>query len=333
MGRTLLICSGGGHLKQLFTLADRIGILPAQQTWVTFDNDLSRSLLADREVVYAPFAAPRDAKNIVRIRMMASWMLENHVYDRAISTGASPAVAFLPAAARRGISAHYIESAARAAGPSISGRILSHFRQIRTYTQYPVWSNMRWHYRGSIFDAYTRGPSKSRSTLTRAVVSVGTQEGYGFDRLFRAVVPLLAGFSEVLWQTGPQDVSSLGINGRHGVPHHELQEAIAGSDVVIAHAGTGAALTAIEAGKTPILVPRLARYGEHVDDHQVQIASELDRRGLALMRHPEQLTSDDLAHAASRSVRKVSAPPFELDDPYSAPRQCLSELLHRTVRR
>jgi UDP-N-acetylglucosamine transferase subunit ALG13 len=314
MSNTLLVCSGGGHLKQLFTLAERIGISPAQQTWVTFENDFSRSLLADREVVYAPFAGPRDAKNIVRMRMMVGKVIGRGKFERAISTGSSPAVAFLPTAARRGVASHYIESAARATGPSVSGRILSRNRRVHTYTQYPVWSNTRWQYRGSIFDEYAPGSIRSVSNPRRAVVSVGTQEGYGFDRLFRAIVPLLAGFDEVMWQSGPQDVSGYGIEGRHGVPHHELKAAVAESDVVIAHAGTGAALTAIDAGKTPILVPRLARYDEHVDDHQVQIAYELDRRGLALMRHPEQLGSDDLVLAASRSVSKVIASPFALDD-------------------
>lgn len=312
--QTLLVCSGGGHLKQLFTLANRIGIPAEAQTWVTFENDLSRSILADREVVFAPFAAPRDAKNILRIRMMAGKVMAKHSFKSVISTGSSPAVVFLPMASRRGMEAHYIESAARASGPSVSGRILSHYKRVHTYTQYPGWSNVRWHYGGSIFDEYAPGPLHEVPSPKRAVVSVGTQEDYGFDRLFRAVVPLLSDFDEVLWQTGPQDVSGYGIDGRPGVPHHELQAAVAESDVVIAHAGTGAALTAIDAGKTPILVPRLARFAEHVDDHQVQIATELDRRGLALMRSPEQLSSEDLYLAASRVVNKVTASPFELDD-------------------
>lgn len=316
---TLLVCSGGGHLKQLFTLADRIGVPACDQTWVTFENDLSRSILADREVIYAPFAAPRDAKNIVRIRMMVGKVMAKHSFKSVISTGSSPAVAFLPTAARHGVAAHYIESAARADGPSVSGRILSHYKRVHTYTQYPGWSNVRWHYGGSIFDEYTPGPVRTVVAPKRAVVSVGTQEDYGFDRLFKAVVPLLRDFDEVLWQTGPQDVSNFGITGRPGVPHHELQTAVAESDVVIAHAGTGAALTAIDAGRTPILVPRLARFAEHVDDHQVQIAAELDRRGLALMRHPEQLSQQDLVVAASRTVTKVSAAPFALDDAEEPP--------------
>jgi UDP-N-acetylglucosamine transferase subunit ALG13 len=311
--RTLLVCSGGGHLKQLFTLADRIGIPAEQQFWVTFDNGLSRSLLADRATVFAPYAAPRDALNILRIRLVANMLLARTPFERVISTGSSPAVAFLPPAARKGIPAYYIESAARADGPSMSGRIVARNRGISTFTQYPVWADERWQYRGSIFDAYAPGPARATGTLRRAVVSVGTQEGYGFDRLYRTLVPLLADFDEVLWQTGPQDVSRFGITGRPVVPHDELKNAITEADIVVAHSGTGAALTAIEQGRVPVLVPRLARYREHVDDHQVQIAAELERRGLALHRPADQLTLADLEAAAARSTVRVNAPRFELE--------------------
>ena len=87
---TLLVCSGGGHLKQLFALASRIGVAPEDQVWVTFENGLSRSILADREVVYAPFAGPRDAVNIGRIALLAFRMLQSRRFDRAISTGIEP---------------------------------------------------------------------------------------------------------------------------------------------------------------------------------------------------------------------------------------------------
>jgi len=324
MTKTMMVCSGGGHLKQLHTLADRLGVDPEDQVWITFENGLSTSLLADREVHFAPFVAPRDLRNLWRLKSIAATVLDRHEYDRAFSTGSSPAVAVLPMAARRGIAAHYIESAARALGPSVSGRILERVRTVRTYTQYPAWQTDRWAYAGSIYDGFattdartspgegSAQPDVAPERIRRAVVTVGTQEGYGFDRLFDAVVPLLADCDEVLWQTGTQDVSAWGIEGRDRVPHAELETAVREADVVIAHAGTGSAITAFEQGRFPILVPRLARYGEHVDDHQVQIAREMERRGLAFMQTPEELDEGVLREAARRAVRTVDAPPMLL---------------------
>ena len=313
MAKTMMVCSGGGHLKQLDTFAERLGVAAEDQVWITFENGLSTDLLAGREVHFAPFVAPRDLRNLWRLRSLASRVLKMHDYDRAFSTGSSPAVAVLPMAARLGAQAHYIESAARAHGPSLTGRILQRASGVRTYTQYPTWQNDTWGYAGSIYDGFVPGePAAVPGRIRRAVVTVGTQEGYGFDRLFDAVVPLLADCDEVLWQTGTQDVSRWGITGRDKVPHDELNDAVREADVVIAHSGTGSAITAFEQGKFPILVPRLARHGEHVDDHQVQIAREMERRGLAFMQAPQDLDEGVLLEASRRSVRVVDAPPLVL---------------------
>ncbi len=77
----------------------------------------------------------------------------------------------------------------------------------------------------------------------------------------------------------------------------------------MAHSGTGAALTAIELGKCPVLVPGSPGTPKHIDDHQLQIAAELERRNLAVACAPEDLTRAVLASAASRSTARVDTPP------------------------
>jgi UDP-N-acetylglucosamine--N-acetylmuramyl-(pentapeptide) pyrophosphoryl-undecaprenol N-acetylglucosamine transferase len=88
-----------------------------------------------------------------------------------------------------------------------------------------------------------------------------------------------------------------------------MAAAIRGADVVVAHAGTGIALMALENGKCPILVPRRAMHGEHVDDHQLTIALELALRDLCISRDADSLKARDLVAAASRTVTKVTDPP------------------------
>jgi len=309
----LLVCSGGGHLRQLHGFAERIGYPKDKQLWVTFRNALSESLLSDRQVVYAPFTGPRDLRNFVKLVSLAGRVFADYRISEVISTGSSPAVAFLPRAAARGIPAHYIESAARADSPSLSGKLVSRDKRIQTYCQYPSWSDDRWAFRGSIFDEFVAGDVREAAPPPRrAVVSVGTQEGYPFRRLFEAVAPLLAGYDEVLYQTGDCDVSDLGIDGRPSISHADLRTAVASADVVITHAGVGAALTALEQSKHPILIPRSVRYGEHVDDHQQQVARELERRELATVRTPDQLTAEDLISASARSAITVVPPPLRL---------------------
>jgi UDP-N-acetylglucosamine transferase subunit ALG13 len=74
------------------------------------------------------------------------------------------------------------------------------------------------------------------------------------------------------------------------------------ADVIITHAGVGSALTALRAGKRAIYVPRRKRYDEHVDDHQVAMARELDSRGLVLAREADEITLADLEEAAGWRV-------------------------------
>ena len=51
-------------------------------------------------------------------------------------------------------------------------------------------------------------------------------------------------------------------------------------DIVITHGGTGAIIGAVKKGKKVIAVPRLAKYGEHVDDHQLQIIEQFKEQNL-----------------------------------------------------
>lgn len=52
--------------------------------------------------------------------------------------------------------------------------------------------------------------------------------------------------------------------------------------VFVGHAGPGTVLDARTAGRLPVVVPRLARHGEVVDDHQVTFGRWMDERGLAI---------------------------------------------------
>lgn len=51
------------------------------------------------------------------------------------------------------------------------------------------------------------------------------------------------------------------------------------ADLIITHGGTGAIIGASKLGKNIIAVPRLAKYREHVDDHQLQIVRVLEEEG------------------------------------------------------
>jgi UDP-N-acetylglucosamine transferase subunit ALG13 len=282
--------------------------------WVTFDSPQSRSLLAGRSVEYVRYSPSRDGKSTLTNMAAATRILSRDHFDVAVSTGATVAVSFLPVAHTLGIPSYYIESAARTSGPSLTGRLLQLVPGVRLYTQHRRFANRRWTYAGSVFDAFAATPLPQPKPISRIVVTVGASETYGFSRLFQALARILPTSIEVLWQTGCADVHTLGIPGRRQVAAAELQAAMAAADVVVAHAGVGSALSALEAGKVPVLVPREVAHHEHVDDHQFQIAADLGARGLAVVRRVEELTFADLVGAANQRVERATAPaPLELE--------------------
>ena len=60
------------------------------------------------------------------------------------------------------------------------------------------------------------------------------------------------------------------------------------SDMVITHAGVGSILLCLKLGKTPIIFPRLSAFGEHLDDHQLELSKNLENTGKVLVAYDEK---------------------------------------------
>lgn len=317
-GRTLLVASTGGHLDELYRLRERLRPAADDADWVTFDDPQSRSLLAGETVHHIPYIPPRGYVEVGRAVRQAGRLLRGRTYGRVVSTGSGIAIPYLTAARALGLQAHYVESAARTGEPSRTGAVLSRIPGVRLYTQYRSWEGPRWTYRGSLFDGYdhaanTAAPNRAK----RVVVTLGTMRTYGFRaavaRLAEVLPEVLADGADVLWQVGVTETADLGIRARTVVPTAELRDAIAEADLVVAHAGIGSTLSALDAGHRPVLLPRRASRGEHVDDHQVLIADSLAARGLAVVREATELTAADLRAAMGSTVRRELRPePFLL---------------------
>jgi UDP-N-acetylglucosamine--N-acetylmuramyl-(pentapeptide) pyrophosphoryl-undecaprenol N-acetylglucosamine transferase len=302
---TLLIASTGGHLAQLWRFWPRIQAagVDDEPLWLTFDTPQSRSLLVDQPTVFLRFTASRDYRSVVANVPPVIRILRSTPIERAFSTGSAIALSVFPLARAQRISCHYIESAARSAGPSVTGKALRFVPGVQTYCQYPNWASQRWHYAGSVFDDFSVAPQVD-TPIRRVLVMLGTIP-FPFGRLVERLRHLIPSDAEVLWQLGPSTPVK-GLGHTHTLlPEEDLREACRRADLIVTHAGIGSALMALESGKTPILVPRSRIHGEHIDDHQAYIASELARRHLAVHAAVDDLDQAILETAARGRVDHV----------------------------
>lgn len=118
------------------------------------------------------------------------------------------------------------------------------------------------------------------------LVTVGTHED-PFDRLVRAA-EALAGSERVVLQKGSSTVATPSCAAFATLAPAELDRLMAEARIVITHAGPTTVIEAAGHGHVPIVVPRRAEHGEHVDDHQVRFARRIADR-VHVVESPENL--------------------------------------------
>lgn len=122
---------------------------------------------------------------------------------------------------------------------------------------------------------------------------LGTEE-LPFDRAVDRALPLTSDDDLVVQHgfTPPRDDAER-ISWIRFAAYDRILALCREASAVVCHAGVGTIMTAMSAGKTPLVIPRLARFGEAVDDHQLQISSELARTNMVV--HLED--ADDIREA------------------------------------
>ncbi|HHV65852.1 MAG TPA: beta(1,3)galactosyltransferase EpsH [Peptococcaceae bacterium] len=109
-------------------------------------------------------------------------------------------------------------------------------------------------------------------------VILGSQK-FQFNRLLKKIDELIEQgkiHENVFAQIGYIDYKPKYFEYKDFLDRDEFVNMIQKANIVITHGGTGSIIGAVKEGKKVIAVPRLAKYGEHVDDHQIQIIEQFD---------------------------------------------------------
>ena len=113
-------------------------------------------------------------------------------------------------------------------------------------------------------------------------LAVGTQK-QDFSRLFKLVENSKAlKDEEIIAQAGYTNYTSNKIKIKSFLPKEEFRKYFESADYIICHGGVGTIFDGLYNGKKILAVPRLAKYKEHVNDHQIQICKQLEDDGYIL---------------------------------------------------
>lgn len=111
-------------------------------------------------------------------------------------------------------------------------------------------------------------------------VTVGTQ--LPFDRLIRAVDTWAVAKErmDVFAQVGPSGYRPQHIRSKGFIDAQEFRSLVSEATLMVAHAGMGSIITALEANKPIVVLPRRADLNEHRNDHQLATAKRFASLGV-----------------------------------------------------
>ena len=137
-------------------------------------------------------------------------------------------------------------------------------------------------------------------------IAIGTQK-QKFKRLFDLVEKskFLDG-KEIIAQAGYSKYDSKKIKIYDFMPQEDIDKYIQKSEFVICHGGVGTIFEALKYNKKILVIPRLKKYKEHKNDHQLEICNELQRCGYLLYLNEEDDIDEKLNQLQNTEFKKYA---------------------------
>jgi beta-1,4-N-acetylglucosaminyltransferase len=132
-----------------------------------------------------------------------------------------------------------------------------------------------------------------------------------FERLLRQVDKVALRIpSDVVVQRGYSRYQAKNVKSFDFIPMNEAIEYIKQADLVVSHAGIGTIILCKKFGIPLLIFPRRKQFGEHMNDHQLEIARALEER---MDRHIHVVYEEDqLEHRILEALRnREPYPPAE----------------------
>lgn len=141
------------------------------------------------------------------------------------------------------------------------------------------------------------------------LVLLGTQNK-PFDRLLKAISKEIKNGNikdKVVAQTGCTVYKDENIEMFDYKPKEEINELINKANIIITHGGVGTIIECIDLGKKVVVAPRLSKYKEHTNDHQLQITKEFAEKGYIIPLYKFSDLKEALQKAKKLKIKKYES--------------------------
>jgi len=145
-------------------------------------------------------------------------------------------------------------------------------------------------------------------------VMVGTHK-MGFVRLLEKMDEL-GKKHDVVMQIGYSDFKPMNAKYFKFCDFGEYLRLHKWADVIVTHGGLGGILDALQNRKPLIVAPRMKRYGEHTNDHQLDITKEVAKEGLAIAVYDMGKMEDAIRRAAKFRPKMQSGATIKMIQEY-----------------
>jgi UDP-N-acetylglucosamine transferase subunit ALG13 len=134
--------------------------------------------------------------------------------------------------------------------------------------------------------------------------TIGTQAPFDrFVKMLDDIAPELG--EEIVVQTIRSQYQAKNIKVIGFIQPDKFNDYFSKARLIVAHAGMGTILTALNMGKPIIIVPRIASLGEHRNDHQIATAMRMDELGAVYVAYDEKQLHDLLLRKDLKPLKHI----------------------------
>jgi len=282
-GNGFFLSSSGGHFSELIYIAKRFKA-SSNSLILTFNGSDTKVGALEFNIHYIKYVKPRKFLPLLRMMPSIHRLMKNHEFNYIASTGAAIAIIGYLLSKIKRVPFYYVEIIARQTTLSLTAKILKLLGVGKIFVQSSLLQSSHNTYLEHPFNKYRVIKSKAFHVngARRILVAFGTIQGFNFNRGLDLAKSIMNENDSIEWQVGFMNAGNL-----PGIKHEQIDrtdflEAITRADVVICHGGIGVITDCLSSGKIPLVIPRRKSFGEHVDDHQVEIVNFLSEKGLAI---------------------------------------------------